>query len=144
MTTEKVITGTLRRVQRGAGKGFVSESPSPPAFARPRRPARVAIMLAVAHKIAAAIARGQLRGQSDAAQRLRVTRARVTQLLGLLTLAPDLQERVLFLEAVDDVEPLTEQAFRKVTRALRWAEQRAISRSLLATGPATRPMGSPR
>ena len=142
MTTEKVITGTLRRVQRAGGKGFVSELP--PVIARPRRPARVAIMLALAHKIAAAIARGQLRGQADAAQRFRVTRARVTQLLGVLTLAPDLQERVLLLEAVDEVEPLTEHALRDVARALSWAEQRARSPSVLAAGPATQPFGAPR
>jgi hypothetical protein len=82
-------------------------------------------MLALAHKIAEAIGSGQLRDQADAARRLGVTRARVTQLLALLQLAPDVQERVLFLEAVDGIEPLTERALRAVTRALHWTDQRS-------------------
>jgi hypothetical protein len=92
-----------------------------------RRPARVAVMLALAHKITAAIGNGDLHDQAEAARRLGFSRARVTQLLALLQLAPDLQERVLFLEAVDGIEPLTERALRAVTRARSWEEQRRHS-----------------
>ena len=46
----------------------------------------------------AKIASGQLEDQAEAARRLGVTRARITQLLALVHLAPDPQERVLFLE----------------------------------------------
>ncbi len=108
----------------GHGRDFVAEPP--PVIAPVYRPARVALMLALAHKIAAAIAGGQLRDQADAARRLDITRARVTQLLALLALAPDLQVRVLFLESIDGIEPLTERALRLVTRARSWVEQRAI------------------
>jgi len=137
VTTGKVITGTLHRVQHGHGRGFVAEPP--PVIAPVYRPARVALMLALAHKIATAIASGQLRDQADAARRLDLTRARVTQLLALLTLAPDLQERVLFLESIDGIEPLTERALRLVTRARSWEEQRESCRSLIPTqsGPST-------
>ena len=139
MTAEKVITGTLHRVQHGHGRSFVSEPP--PVIAPVYRPARVALMLALAHKIAAAIARDQLRDQADAARRLDITRARVTQLLALLALAPDLQERVLFLESIDGIEPLTERALRLVTRTRSWAEQRAVYRSL-SEGSGSPPTGS--
>lgn len=116
MTT--IITRTLHRVQHGHGKAFAAEPPAP----RPpvRRPARVAMMLALAHTVAGAIASGKLVDQADAARRLGLTRARITQLLALLRLAPDLQEHVLFLEAVDGVEPLTERDLRKVTRVACW------------------------
>lgn len=133
MTTGKVITGMLHRVQRGHGRAFVAEPPL--AIAPVSRPARVALMLALAHKIEAAIAAGQLHDQADAARRLDLTPARVTQLLALLALAPDLQERVLFLESVDGLEPLTERALRRVTRTRSWEEQRAICRSLLPASP---------
>jgi hypothetical protein len=133
MTTEKVITGTLHRVQRGHGRAFVAELR--PAIAPVYRPARVALMLALAHKIDAAIAAGQLHDQADAARRLDLTRARVTQLLALLALAPDLQERVLFLESVDGLEPLTERALRRATHARSWEDQRVICRSLLPMSP---------
>ena len=135
MTTENVVTGALHRVQHGHGRRFVAELP--PAVTPARRPARVAVMLALAHKIAAAIGSGHLRDQADAAQRLGVTRARVTQLAALLHLAPDLQERVLFLEAIDGIEPLTERALRGVTPARCWAEQRAIWDRLFGPVPAS-------
>lgn len=48
----KVFTGSLHRVQRGHGKRFTTQGPPPPV----RRPARVALMLALAHKIQEAIA----------------------------------------------------------------------------------------
>lgn len=133
MTTGKVITGMLHRVQRGHGRAFVAEAP--PAIAPVYRPARVALMLALAHKIDAAIGVGRLHDQADAARRLDLTPARVTQLLALLALAPDLQERVLFLESVDGLEPLTERALRRATRTRCWEAQRAICRSLLPTRP---------
>ena len=133
MTTGKIITGMLHRVQHGHGRAFVAAAP--PAIAPVCRPARVALMLALAHKIEAAIAVGQLHDQADAARRLDLTPARVTQLLALLALAPDLQERVLFLESVDGLEPLTERALRRATRTRNWEAQRLLCRSLLPTSP---------
>jgi len=131
VTTGKVVTGTLHRIQRGHGRAFVAQPP--PVIAPVHRPARVALMLALAHKIDAAIAAGQLHDQADAARRLDLTPARVTQLLALLALAPDLQERVLFLESLDGLEPLTERALRRATRTRSWEAQRAICRTLLPT-----------
>jgi hypothetical protein len=130
--TGKVITSTLHRVQRGHGKGFASEPRRGPV----RRPARVAIMLALAHKIRDAIARGQVHSQAEVARRLDLTPARLTQLLDLLRLSPDIQERVLFLEAIDGVEPLTERALRVVTHVSSWVEQRVVfdHHSLAAEG----------
>jgi hypothetical protein len=89
-----------------------------------RRPARVARMLALAHHLQAAIDRGQLADRAHAARCLGLTRARVTQLLDLALLAPDLQEEVLFLEAVGGIEPLAERDLRAVVRHRRWSEQR--------------------
>ena len=122
--TAKVITATLHRVQRGHGKRFVAE-PTPPS-APVARPARVAVMLALAHQIVAAISTGRLHDQADAARRLGVTRPRITQLLYLLQLAPDIQERVLFLEAADGIEPLTERNLRAVTHTKAWGQQRIL------------------
>lgn len=58
------------------------------------------------------------------ARKLGLTRARVTQLLDLLLLAPDLQQPVLGLEAVDGAEPMSERALRAVAHAGSWGEQR--------------------
>jgi hypothetical protein len=117
----RVVTGTLHRVQRGHGKRFVPEPPAGPV----RRPARVAVMLALAHKIQQAIDAGKVRDRAEVARRLGFTRARVTHLMDLTLLAPDLQERVLGLEAVDGVEPVSERELRKVAHAGLWTMQRA-------------------
>ncbi len=118
----RVVTGQLHRVQRGHGKRFVSEPPPGPV----RRPARVAVMLALAHKIQDAIDRGTVRDRAEVARRLGFTRARITHLLDLTLLAPDLQERILVLEAIDGVEPMSERALRMVAHAGSWAEQRRL------------------
>src|SRR5258708_7223966 len=117
-----MVSAPLHRLRIRHGQGFVKQAPI--VRLPVRRPARVAIMLALAHAIDAAISAGKLRDQSEAAQRLGLTPPRITQLLALLQLAPDLQERVLFLEAVDGLEPVTERELRPLTRLLCWDDQR--------------------
>jgi hypothetical protein len=121
--TTKVITGTLHRKQHGRRKRFVAEAEAGPMH----RPARVALMLALAHKVQESIDVGKLADRADVARRLGFTRARITHLLDLLLLAPDLQERVLGLEAVDGREPMSERTLRAVAHAGTWAEQRVAT-----------------
>ena len=90
-----------------------------------RRPARIARQIALAHHIQRAIDRGILAGQSDVARRLGLTTARVTQVMNLLLLAPELQEQLLFLEAVDGVEPASEKQWRSICACRPWSDQRA-------------------
>ena len=118
-----VVTGRLFRHRKGHGWAFAEEPEPPPPEPVPR-PARVAQMLAFAHSLQAAIDRGEYRDQADAARQLGLTRARVTQLMNLTLLAPEIQEAVLFLEAVDGREPLSERDLRVVVAAGDWAAQR--------------------
>ena len=135
--TATIITSPLYRVQVGHGCGFVAEQPVAPEPVR--RPARVAVMLALAHQLQAQIAEGRVCDQAEVARRLDLTRARVSQLLRLLRLAPDLQEQVLFLESVDGQEPIvTERTLRKVTRERVWEAQRSALDQLLNTPRPTR------
>jgi len=67
------------------------------------------------------------------ARRLGLTRARVSQLLGFCFLAPDIQEQILALEAVDGAEPMAERALRVVAHAGTWAEQRVAFNAQTAT-----------
>ncbi len=50
---------------------------------------------------------------------------RVAQILDLTLLAPDIQEAVLFLEAEDGVEPISERAARAIAADVNWSRQRA-------------------
>jgi hypothetical protein len=118
-----MVTGKLHRVRKGHGQRFVETplvAPEPV-----RRPARLAIMLALAHKIQQAIDRGAVRDRAEVARRLGLTRARVTQLLDLTLLASDIQEQILFAESVDGLEPMAERAVRTAVRVEDWAKQRA-------------------
>jgi hypothetical protein len=89
-------------------------------------------MLALAHRVQAAIDAGEYESRADAARDLGLTPARLTQLLDLTLLAPDLQEELLFLEAVDGREPVSERALRAVARRVGWPEQRAVWAGLRA------------
>jgi hypothetical protein len=114
LSSPTVVTGKLHRVRKGHTKRFAD---TPQVAREPvRRPARLAIMLALAHKIQAAIDRGVVHDRAEVARRLGLTRARVTQLLDLTLLAPDIQEAVLALEAVDGAEPVSERALRNGRR----------------------------
>ena len=119
----RILTGQLFRVRDGRGWTF-SEQPPPAPHEPVRRPARVAQVLALAHRLQRAIDRGGYRDRAELARQLGFTRARVTQILDLLLLAPDIQEHVVHLEAVDGVEPFAERALRDVVRHESWAEQR--------------------
>jgi hypothetical protein len=119
----RIFAGKLHRTQRGHGKAFL-EGPPPPPPEPVRRPARVAVMLALAHKIQAAIDHGVVHDRAEAASRLGLSKARISQLLDLTLLAPDIQEQILDLQAIDGVERTRERALRYLVRQAGWAEQR--------------------
>lgn len=122
----RVLSGTFVVERKGRVVRLSSEPPEAQAQVAPvRRPAHVARMLALAHHIQGAIDRRVVADRAEVARKLGLTRARITQLLDLTLLAPDLQARVLELEAVDGVEPLTERQVRDAVHAGSWAQQRA-------------------
>ena len=88
------------------------------------RPATVAKRLALAHRIAREIESGQYVDYADVARQHNLTRARVTQLMNLLLLAPDIQEAVLALAFPVGREPITEHTLRAVSAEVEWAVQR--------------------
>lgn len=132
-----VLKGSLFRRQ-GRRVELTNTPPTPLEPRAPvRRPAKVARMLALAHHLQRLIDQGLVADRAALARKLGLTRARVTQLLDLLLLAPDLQVVVLNLEAIDGVEPMTERQLRTVAHWGFWATQRTSWRG------ANRPRGSP-
>ena len=105
--------------------------------ALPREPARVARMLALGHHLRAAIDAERVKDFAAAARELGVSRQRISTVVRLTFLAPDIQEEILMLEA--GPRTVTErEVFDRVARMLAWADQRAAWR-LLATHMATAP-----
>jgi hypothetical protein len=84
-------------------------------------------MLALAHHIQWTIDRIESADRSSIAGDLGFTRARITQVLDLLLLSPDLQAWLLSLEAVHGVEPISERRLRAIARQPSWDEQRTMS-----------------
>lgn len=82
-------------------------------------PSRAALMLALAHYMQRQIDRGELTNQATAAKHLRVTRARLSQILDLLLLAPDIQEQIVIGDASS-----SERDLRNVTATFCWKSQR--------------------
>lgn len=89
-----------------------------------RKPAKVAVTLAIAHAIENAIRNDLTADRSSIARQFRMSPSRMTQILDLTLLAPDLQERLLSLESIDGTEPLYEHALRNIVRARSFETQR--------------------
>jgi hypothetical protein len=88
------------------------------------RPLRAARMLAVAHALSVMLARAEGPTRAELARALGMTGARLSQLLDLVLLAPDIQEELLFLDVPPGPDPIPERALRHLVRALDWREQR--------------------
>jgi hypothetical protein len=57
---------------------------------------------------------GEIANQAEIARREGITRARVTQVMGLLRLIPEIQERILSLHDTLQSPPITERMFRSI------------------------------
>ena len=67
----------------------------------PGRIPRVAKLMALAIRFEALIQNGDVADYAELARLAHVSRARITQIMNLLLLAPDIQEALLFLPAVE-------------------------------------------
>ena len=99
---------------------------TPTVAATPQLP-RVVRTLALAHKVDALIAAGELKDYADAARALNLTRARVAQITGLLLLAPAIQEAILDLPMTTGRDPVTERQLRPIVAEPDWDAQLRIS-----------------
>ena len=90
---------------------------------RPRIP-RITRLMALAIKFQGMVDRGEVRGYADLARLGYVTRARITQIMNLLNLAPDIQEEILDLAASAENSALAERQIRSITKIVPWVPQR--------------------
>ena len=84
-------------------------------------PTAIARRLALAHHVEALIANGELAGLADAAKRLGLTRARMTQIADMTLLAPEIQSAI----ALGEVSP-NDRQLRAVLRHPIWIEQQRV------------------
>jgi len=84
---------------------------------------RISRLMALAIKFQEMVARGEVRDYADLARLGYVTRARITQIMNLLNLAPDIQEELLHLAASVE-NRLAERQIRSITKKVLWTAQR--------------------
>ena len=90
-----------------------------------RRTPRLARLMALAIRLEQLLRDGVVSSQAELAHLGHVTRARLTQIMNLRQLAPDIQEEILFLAPSEQGrETITERQVRPLLRTLLWGEQR--------------------
>jgi len=88
---------------------------------------RISRLLALAHHIQELLDTGQVKDLAEVARRGHITRARMTQIMNLLLLAPDIQEEILSLPlTIKGHDKLTERMIRRILRTLSLPKQREL------------------
>lgn len=102
------------------------EGPSPePVSAPVGRIPRISRLMALAIRFDQLIKEGEISDQADLARLGNVSRARVTQIMNFLQLAPEIQEAILFLPLTfSGRDPIREHHIRPVAAELDWRRQR--------------------
>jgi hypothetical protein len=127
------VEGVVHIDRRGTGgRPELRERPAPVELP-PERVPRVARLVALAIKLDGLVRTGVVRDYAALARLGRVTRARVTQVMNLTLLAPDIQEALLFLPPVTTGrEPLALADLQRVAAVRDWRGQRQAWRELTA------------
>jgi hypothetical protein len=127
MTT---VVRPIHFVRRGRRTKAVSAPDAAP-MVLPSRVPRVARLMALAIHFDGMLRKGVVADQSELAEICNVTQPRMTQIMNLLHLAPDIQEQILNLEPTDIGRDLvTERELRPLVALLSWSSQRAAWRNV--------------
>ncbi len=97
----------------------------------PARVPRIARLMALALRFEALIRTGEVADYAELARLGRVSRARVTQIMNLLVLAPAIQEALLFLPSAQrGRDPIHLSQLQSIARMRDWRRQRRAWREL--------------
>ena len=89
---------------------------------------RIARLMALAIRFEGLVREERIRDYAELARVGSVTRARMTQIMKLLHLAPDIQEQILFSA---EIPGLNERNLRPVVRRIDWSEQRRLFEKMI-------------
>ena len=93
---------------------------------------RISRLMALAIRFDRLIKAGEVADQAELARLGNVSRARVTQIMNLLQLAPDIQQAILFLpRTVNAHDPIREIMLRPIAAEPDWRKQRRLWKCLL-------------
>jgi hypothetical protein len=108
---------------------------APQATAAPTvRTPRISKLMALAIRFDRLLREGTIPDQSDLARLAKVTQPRMTQIMNLLHLAPDIQEELLFLPPVAaGKEKIHEKLLRPIAAEIDWGKQREMWAGVLTS-----------
>jgi hypothetical protein len=119
-------------------KGLRAGTQPPGPAADPGRVPRVARLMALALRLESLRQAGAVKDYAEIARLGHVTRARVSQVMNLLYLAPDLQEAVLFLpRTLRGRDPIPLWRLLPIAATPDWRQQRRLWARLLVQDHAT-------
>lgn len=122
MTT---VTKQVHFTTKPRGRKVAMPGPAPEPVAPLGRVPRIAKLMALAIRFDQLLRDGTIADQSELARLTHVTQPRMTQIMNLLHLAPDIQESILHLAPVaNGRDSVTERDLRPVTRMIDWQDQR--------------------
>jgi hypothetical protein len=122
----RIVTAKLRSARGRNIANMTADDANAEGVPPHSRIPRIARLLALAIRLDGMLQHGEVGSQRELAEVARVTPARLTQILNLLHLAPDLQERLLFLPpVVAGRDWVTERHLRLVAAEASWMSQRA-------------------
>ncbi len=130
MTVE--IDVQFDRGQRGRKRAATGSPPDVHQASTGRLP-RVARLMALAIRFERLVQSGEVGSYAELARLGRVTRARMTQIMAFLHLAPDIQDALLNLPPVErGRDPITERDIRPTLREVEWVKQHQEWRNAVA------------
>ena len=132
MNEPTVVQCAVHFEREARGRKRVEAGPEQPSALPPGRVPRLARFLALALRLEAQLRQGVLKDCAEVARVGHVTRARVSQILTLVNLAPDIQEAILFLPRTQrGRDPVILSDVLPIATELDWKRQRRAWRRLL-------------
>lgn len=121
---------------RKTRRKVIEQGPPPEPPAPTGRVPRVSKLMALAIRFDRLLADGKVASMSELARIAHVTQPRMTQIMNLLHLAPEIQEDLLHLPLVrSGRDPLTERSLRPVAQYASWHDQRTAWRRVSGSLP---------
>jgi len=127
MSDVLTVTRKIHFATRAKGRRQILPGPKPVRDLPTERIPRISRLMALAIHFDGLIRNGGILDYSELASLGHVSRARVTQIMNLLLLAPDIQEQILYLPPiVSGKDRLTERHLRPIVAQTDWKTQRKL------------------
>jgi len=121
------------RVAARGRRRIVTDEPSESTIANKGRIPRVSRLMALAIKLDGMLRSGEVSDATELAVLSHISQPRMSQILSLTLLAPDIQEQLLFLpRAAAGRCPIHEKMLRRLTAEIDWRKQRWMWAQLLS------------